>query len=62
MIRTLLIACAIAAAPAAASAQATPTLPKAGACADAEHGQFDFWVGRWTVTPTGKPTRSSPRA
>jgi hypothetical protein len=25
------------------------------ACAGAEHGQFDFWVGEWTVTPTAKP-------
>ena len=23
------------------------------ACADAEHRQFDFWVGRWDVSPTG---------
>jgi len=24
------------------------------ACAEAERGQFDFWVGRWDVYPTGK--------
>jgi hypothetical protein len=51
MIRTLLIATALLAGAGLAAAQAAP---KAGACADAEHGQFDFWVGRWTVTPTGQ--------
>lgn len=24
-------------------------------CAGPEHRQFDFWVGEWVVTPTGKP-------
>lgn len=24
------------------------------ACSGPEHRQFDFWVGEWTVTPTGK--------
>lgn len=24
------------------------------ACVRAEHGQFDFWVGRWEVSPTGQ--------
>ncbi|QDP18639.1 hypothetical protein [Sphingomonas xanthus] len=24
------------------------------ACTAPEHRQFDFWVGRWSVTPTGK--------
>lgn len=24
------------------------------ACSSAEHRQFDFWVGRWDVYPTGK--------
>ena len=54
MIRTLLIAASVLALPAVAAAQTAPTLPKANACADAEHGQFDFWVGRWVVNPTGK--------
>jgi len=26
-----------------------------GACSGPEHSQFDFWVGEWDVTPTGKP-------
>jgi hypothetical protein len=51
MIRTLLIATALTL-PGLAAAQVTPKPP--APCADAEHGQFDFWVGRWTVTPTGK--------
>jgi hypothetical protein len=51
MIRTGLIAAILLALPGLAAAQARPA---ADACADAEHGQFDFWVGRWTVTPTGK--------
>jgi hypothetical protein len=51
MIRTLLIAAALLAAPALAAAQGpSPPAP----CADAAHGQFDFWVGRWTVTRTGQ--------
>ncbi len=25
------------------------------ACTAPEHRQFDFWVGEWAVTPTGKP-------
>jgi hypothetical protein len=54
MIRTLLIAASLLALPGLAAAQAAPTLPRADACADPEHGQFDFWVGRWTVNPTGK--------
>jgi len=54
MTRSLLIAAALLAAPALAVGQ-TPKLPPANACADAEHGQFDFWVGRWSVSPTAKP-------
>ena len=54
MIRPLLIAAALLVAPGLTAAQ-TPKLPPANACADAEHGQFDFWVGRWTVSPTAKP-------
>lgn len=26
-----------------------------GPCIDAEHRRFDFWVGRWNVSPTGQP-------
>jgi len=50
MIRMLSFAALLLAAPGVAAAQAAAPSP----CADAEHGQFDFWVGRWTVTPTGK--------
>ena len=50
MIRSRLIALALLGAPAIACAQpAPPPSP----CADAAHAQFDFWVGRWTVSPTG---------
>jgi hypothetical protein len=52
MMRSALIALLLSAAPLLAQAQ--PAAPRANACADAEHGQFDFWVGRWNVTPTGK--------
>ena len=33
----------------------TPQVPPPPACTAAEHRQFDFWVGEWSVTPTGKP-------
>jgi hypothetical protein len=36
----------------AASPSAPPPPPQA--CTSPEHRQFDFWVGEWTVTPTGK--------
>lgn len=29
--------------------------PPSAACDAAEHRQFDFWVGSWTVTSGGKP-------
>ena len=45
-----LFAVAVAALPGMAQAQ-TPAKP---ACEAAEHRQFDFWVGRWQVSPTGK--------
>jgi hypothetical protein len=32
--------------------QAQPAPPSA--CSGPEHRQFDFWVGEWTVTATGK--------
>ena len=55
MIRTLLIAASLLAAPGLRrrASHAEPCRPP-NACADAEHRQFDFWVGRWVVTPTGK--------
>ena len=34
--------------------QAPPVPPPPPACTGPEHHQFDFWVGDWTVTPTGK--------
>jgi hypothetical protein len=46
MLRTCLIA-AVLLVPQAAAAQ-SPT------CAAPEHRQFDFWVGRWQVSPTGE--------
>jgi hypothetical protein len=49
MFRTVLIA-ALVALPAVGQAM-TPS----AACAAPEHRQFDFWVGRWAVSPTGKP-------
>ncbi len=36
----------------AQAASIPPALPPA--CTGPEHGQFDFWIGEWTVTPTGK--------
>jgi len=51
MIR-IALAAALLMAPLAAQAQGAPP-PAKSPCADAEHGQFDFWVGRWDVTPTG---------
>jgi hypothetical protein len=45
-----LLAAALAALPGMAAAQGPPKL----ACAAPEHRQFDFWVGRWDVSPTGK--------
>jgi hypothetical protein len=32
----------------------TPPAPQPPACTAPEHRQFDFWVGRWDVYPTGK--------
>ncbi|WP_114953114.1 hypothetical protein [Sphingosinicella terrae] len=50
----------LAAAGSVASAQTTPPPPPAAAvpppppaCESPEHRQFDFWVGRWDVYPTG---------
>lgn len=31
-----------------------PSTPPPPACTGPEHRQFDFWVGDWTVTQTGK--------
>jgi len=35
------------------TAPATPPVPPPPACAAPEYRQFDFWVGRWDVYPTG---------
>jgi hypothetical protein len=48
MLRVGLIAAVVACPPAAAAAQAPPP------CSAPEHRQFDFWVGRWRVSETGK--------
>src|SRR5215207_2474112 len=50
MLHVLLVFVQGAAAPAATAAPASPPL----ACAGSEHRQFDFWIGEWSVTPTGK--------
>jgi hypothetical protein len=42
-----------ASAAALAQTQQAPPTP-APACTGPEHRQFDFWVGRWDVYPTGK--------
>jgi hypothetical protein len=42
-----------AAAPSAPPAAST-SAPAPNPCTDAEHRQFDFWIGRWDVYPTGK--------
>ena len=34
--------------------QASSPPPPPPACTGLEHRQFDFWVGEWSVTPTGK--------
>jgi hypothetical protein len=31
-----------------------PAAAASAACVGPEHGQFDFWVGRWSVTSTGQ--------
>jgi hypothetical protein len=50
----LVVAAALAAAPAlAAQSTATPQQPP---CSSAEHRHFDFWIGEWDVAmPDGKP-------
>lgn len=35
-------------------AMQAPPAPRPPACTGPEHRQFDFWVGEWSVTPTGK--------
>lgn len=50
MTRTSLLAVLLLGAP--AFAQTPPAQPSA--CSAPEHRQFDFWVGRWDVYPTGK--------
>lgn len=39
--------------PTVAQAPAAQPAPPPPACAAPEHRQFDFWVGRWDVYPTG---------
>lgn len=60
MIRPI-IAAALIALPSLAAAQIIPPIerkpatpaPRARPCDDPEYHQFDFWVGRWSVSPTG---------
>lgn len=55
MARVLLVAAIGLAVSSASSlpAQTTPIAPPT-ACTTVERGQFDFWVGKWDVYPTGK--------
>ncbi|MBI5941813.1 MAG: hypothetical protein HY859_15460, partial [Caulobacterales bacterium] len=48
----LLTMALLAAGPAAAQTTTPTTTPPA--CATPEYRQFDFWVGRWDVYPTGQ--------
>jgi hypothetical protein len=65
MIRALFVSLVTAAMPVAAIAQTSP--PAASTqparprpdCSAAEHHQFDFWLGRWSVTAAGKPAGTS---
>jgi hypothetical protein len=42
-------------APLSATAQSAASAPPPPPCRGAEHRQFDFWIGRWTVTnPKGE--------
>ena len=47
--RPVLFACAVLLAAPAFAQSAFSSV-----CAEAQRGQFDFWVGRWDVYPTGK--------
>lgn len=61
MFRTWTAAALLAALPVVASAQfqppidrrPAPGLPARGPCDTPENRQFDFWLGRWQVSPTG---------
>lgn len=35
--------------------ETAPAPPTPAPCADAEHRQFDFWIGAWNVTANGNP-------
>lgn len=52
--KPLVLAAALALTAAPALAQSAPAAPPPPACATPEYRQFDFWVGRWDVYPTGK--------
>ena len=55
MIRVAILAALVGASvPLTVAAQAAAASPAARTCTAPEHSQFDFWVGRWDVTPTGK--------
>jgi hypothetical protein len=64
MLKPVMGAALVAALPALAFAQLQPPppldrrpatpIPRSPQCDDAEHRQFDFWVGRWQVSPTGQ--------
>ncbi len=54
--RAITLAVSLALAPALALGQSPPAAPSPSppACAGPEFRQFDFWVGRWDVYPTGQ--------
>lgn len=55
MLRVIAVSILLAIFPAGALAEQTaPATPPASPCAAPEYHQFDFWVGRWDVYPTGK--------
>jgi hypothetical protein len=49
--RLIFAAALFAATPAIAQTAPAPATPPANPCADAQHHAFDFWVGKWDVTP-----------
>jgi hypothetical protein len=53
----ILAGAAMASAVIASASPAVPQQPAPAPCASAEHRQFDFWLGDWTVndTKTGQP-------
>ena len=53
--RGLLIAAAMLGSATSGGTEQPPATLAAQRCTAAEHRQFDFWIGSWTVTQGGKP-------